>query len=201
MYDDFKKRLVEKQTLIQSLKDDKKLLSDKEQELKDCIELISDYKLAYMQLDDIIEKSNNKFIEKIERLLNKAISTIFYDENYSIKLLVENKKLDIQLIDNNNVDKDGNPLKTDLEDACGGGVITVIGFTLQLFIIEVLGLNKTIFIDEGFMALSDKYRPILYDFINEFCKTANMKILLISHDELAKEKAVKEFVIEHGNIK
>ena len=51
------------------------------------------------------------------------------------------------------------------------------------------------------MALSDKYRPILYDFINEFCKTANMKILLISHDELAKEKAVKEFVIEHGNIK
>lgn len=201
MYEDIKDKLIEKRTLIKALKDDTKVLEEKEKELKNCLDEISLHKLAYMQLDEIVHKNNEQYLGKIEKLLNKAIKTIFYDEDYAIKVISENKKLSFELIDNLNTDSNEEPLKVDLDDACGGGVITVIGFTLQLFVIEVLGLNKIIFIDEGFMALSDKYRPLFYDFINEFCNKTDMKILLVSHDELVKEKAIQEIEIEHGKIK
>lgn len=200
MYEEIKEKLIMKRTLEQELVSDEKILGEKEQELKDCLENIELHKLAYTQLEKIVSDSNEKFINKIEILLNKAIKTIFYDEDYSIKVIVENKKMNFELIDNNNLDENNIPLQTDLDDACGGGIVTVIGFTLQLFVIETLKLNKIIFIDEGFMALSDKYRPIFYDFINEFCKNTEMKILLVSHDELVKEKAVQEIEIEHGRV-
>ena len=201
MYEDIKDKLIEKRTLIKALQDDTKVLEEKEKELKKCLDDITLHKLAYIQLDEIIHKNNEQYLGKIEKLLNKAIGTIFYDEDYAIKVISENKKLSFELIDNSNVDDSNEPLKVDLDDACGGGIVTVIGFTLQLFVIEVLGLNKIIFIDEGFMALSDTYRPLFYDFINEFCSRTGMKILLVSHDKLVKEKAVQEIEIEHGKIK
>ena len=201
MYQDIKDRLIEKRTLIRTLKEDTDILKKKEQELKECLDEITLHKLAYMQLDEIIHKSNEQYIGKIEKLLNKSIKTIFYDEDYAVKVVSDNKKLNFELIDNNNLDNKETPLQIDLDDACGGGVITVIGFTLQLFIIEVLNLNKIIFIDEGFMALSDKYRPLFYDFINEFCQNTGMKIMLVSHDETVKEKAIQEIEIEHGKEK
>ena len=201
MYQDIKDRLIEKRTLIRTLKEDTDILKKKEQELKECLDEITLHKLAYMQLDEIIHKSNEQYIGKIEKILNKSIKTIFYDEDYAVKVVSDNKKLNFELIDNNNLDNKETPLQIDLDDACGGGVITVIGFTLQLFIIEVLNLNKIIFIDEGFMALSDKYRPLFYDFINEFCQNTGMKIMLVSHDETVKEKAVQEIEIEHGKEK
>lgn len=198
MYQDIKDKVIEKRTLLRTLNEDKEILEKKERELKECLDEIALHKLAYAQLDEIIHKSNEQYIGKIEKLLNKSIKTIFYDENYAVKVISENKKLVFELIDYSNTDEEGNPLQVDLDDACGGGVITVIGFTLQLFIIEVLNLNKIIFIDEGFMALSDTYRPLFYDFINEFCQNTGMKILLVSHDELIKEKCVQEVEIEHG---
>ena len=201
MYQDIKDRLIEKRTLIRTLKEDTDILKKKEQELKECLDEITLHKLAYMQLDEIIHKSNEQYIGKIEKLLNKSIKIIFYDEDYAVKVVSDNKKLNFELIDNNNLDNKETPLQIDLDDACGGGVITVIGFTLQLFIIEVLNLNKIIFIDEGFMALSDKYRPLFYDFINEFCQNTGMKIMLVSHDETVKEKAIQEIEIEHGKEK
>ena len=201
MYQDIKDRLIEKRTLIRTLKEDTDILKKKEQELKECLDEITLHKLAYMQLDEIIHKSNEQYIGKIEKILNKSIKTIFYDEDYAVKVVSDNKKLNFELIDNNNLDNKETPLQIDLDDACGGGVITVIGFTLQLFIIEVLNLNKIIFIDEGFMALSDKYRPLFYDFINEFCQNTGMKIMLVSHDETVKEKAIQEIEIEHGKEK
>ncbi len=201
MFEEIKEKLALKKALEETLKLDTKSLEEKEKEYKQCLDDISLHKLAYIQLDEIIHKNNEQYLGKIEKLLNKAIKTIFYDEDYAIKVISENKKLSFELIDNSNTDSNGEPLRVDLDDACGGGIITVIGFTLQLFVIEVLGLNKIIFIDEGFMALSESYRPLFYDFINEFCSRTDMKILLVSHDELAKEKAVQEIEIEHGKIK
>ena len=198
MYENFKKKALSKVLLEEIIKKEKRNVKEKEKELEDCLEDINNHKLAYTQLEDIISNANKVFIQNIENLLNKAIQTIFYDEDYSIKVIVENKKMNFELIDNNNIDEDNNPLQIDLDDACGGGIITVVGFILQLFVIEMLKLNKVIFIDEGFMALSEKYRPLFYDFINEFCKNTDMKILLVSHDELVKEKAVQEIEIEHG---
>ena len=198
MYEEMKNKLIVKRTLEETLLEDTKVLEQKEQELKICLEDIELHKLAYSQLEKIVSDSNTKFIEKIETLLNKAVKTIFFDEEYAIKVVSENKKLVFELVDYSNTDEKGNPLQVDLEDACGGGIITVVGFTLQLFVIEILNLNKIIFIDEGFMALSDTYRPLFYDFINEFCQSTGMKILLVSHDELVKEKCVQEVEIEHG---
>lgn len=201
MFEDIKNYKIVRDTLKKEYENNIKLQMEKEKELSDCLEEINLLKLSYEQLEKIISDSNEHYINRIKSILNKAISTIFYDEDYYINIIVEDKKLNFMLIDNNNTDDKGIPLEIDLNDACGGGIITVIGFILQLFTIEMLQVNKIIFIDEGFMALSESYRPLFYDFINEFCENTGMIVLLVSHDELVKEKAKQIFEIEHGNIK
>ena len=201
MFEDIKNYKIVRDTLKKEYENNIKLQMEKEKELSDCLEEINLLKLSYEQLEKIISDSNKHYINRIKSILNKAISTIFYDEDYYINIIVEDKKLNFMLVDNNNTDDKGTPLEVDLNDACGGGIITVIGFILQLFTIEMLQVNKIIFIDEGFMALSESYRPLFYDFINEFCESTGMIVLLVSHDELVKEKAKQIFEIEHGNIK
>ena len=200
MFEDIKKYKIIRDTLKKEYEDNIKLQKEKEQQLSDCLKEINLLTLSYEQLEKIISDSNEHYIDRIKSILNKAIETIFFDENYYIDIIVEDKKLNFILIDNNNLDNN-KPLEIDLNDACGGGIITVIGFILQLFTIEMLQVNKIIFIDEGFMALSESYRPLFYDFINEFCESTGMIVLLVSHDELVKEKAKQIFEIEHGNIK
>lgn len=199
-YNVIKEKVIVKKTLEAELQKDVKTLEEKKKELKECMENIELHKLAYAQLEKIITDSNVQYLKTIENLLNKAVRMIFYDEEYSIKIVAEDKTLSFDLIDYGNLDSDNKPLQVDINDACGGGIITVIGFILQLFTIERLKLNKVIFIDEGFMALSEKYRPAFYDFINQFCDNTGMIIVLISHDELVKDKAVQVFEIQHGEV-
>lgn len=195
------KIIIEKENIKNNINSIIKNIENKEKELDNLIENIANHKIAYETLNNIINKNTETYINSIKTLLNKAISTIFYDENYIINIDYQDKKINFILIDKNQLDNENNPLEIDIDDACGGGIITVIGFILQLFIIESLELNKIIFIDEGFMALSEKYRPLLYEFINEFSKTSGLKVLLISHDELVKEYANTLYEIEHGEIK
>lgn len=201
MYENFLKRTLFKDLLEEKIKSQEKEIENKTDKLKAVLNDIEHYKLAYACLEKIIETANRNYISKIEKMLNKAIQSIFIDENYKIEVITENKKLNFQLSDLNNLDEDDNPLQINIEDACGGGIITVIGFTLQLFIIELLKLNKIIFIDEGFMALSENYRPLFYNFINEFCENTGTKILIVSHDEMLKENAMQILELEHGVFK
>lgn len=189
-----------KENLISQLKKNQIYLDEKEDEFKKCLEAIEYHKIAYQSLESIICESNEMFIKKIESLLNKGIKNIFTDESYELKLLSENKKLIFILIDNNNKNSKGECLEIDIEDACGGGIMTVIGFILQLFMISLLGLSKTLFIDEGFMSLSSDYRPRFYEFLREFCIESDMKIMLISHDEIVKEYAENIIEISHGKV-
>lgn len=200
MFEKIKDLKYKRENLIMQLESNKKYLAEYEEKLSDCLNEIEHHKTAYKELEKIIVESNGVFIQRIEKLLNKALNSIFFDEDYEIKVIVENKKLSFDLVDNNNLNKDDIPLQIDIEDACGGGVITVIGFILQLFVIQLLDLSKTIFIDEGFMAISSAYRPYFYEFITAFCEETKMKIMLISHDELAKEYAKNIFEIEHGKV-
>lgn len=200
MFEKIKDLKYKRENLIKQLENNKKYLKEYEEKLENCLNDIEHHKTAYKELEKIIVESNGIFIERIEKLLNKALESIFYDEDYEIRIIVDNKKLSFDLIDNKNLDNNNTPLRTDIDDACGGGVITVIGFILQLFMIQLLDLSKTIFIDEGFMALSSTYRPNFYEFLNKFCEETNMKIMLVSHDELAKEYAVNIFEISHGKV-
>lgn len=190
-----------RENLLIQLEKNKIYLVEKEQAYKECLENIEYHKIAYQELERIISESNELFIKRIETLLNKALKTIFSDEDYNLKLLSENKKLIFILIDNNNKNSKGESLEIDIEDACGGGIITVIGFVLQLFMIQLLGLSKTMFLDEAFMAISSDYRPHFYDFLREFCMETGMKILLVSHDDIAKDYAENIIEIEHGKVR
>ena len=189
-----------KDNLAEQLGRGKEYLSEQELKLSKCLSDIELHKISAQTLEAIINESNTAFIGRIESLLNRALQEIFYDEKYSLKIITENKKLSFELIDYSNVDKDNLPLQTDVEDACGGGIMTVIGFILQLFMINLLELSNVVFIDEGFTAISSSYRPTFFEFLKEFCKETGTKIMLISHDELALEYAINVITIEHGRV-
>lgn len=200
MYEIIKELKYKRDSQKEQLTKNKELTLKKEVELKDLLNDIENHSRAYKELEKIINVENKVFVKQIEALLNKGIKTIFFDEDYDIHVILNEKKICFELTDNNNLNDDDEPIRINIEDAAGGGVLTVVGFILQIYIIQIMGLHKVIFVDEGFMALSSTYRPIFYNFLRELSGEIGLKILLISHDQLVEEYATQVFTISHGKI-
>ena len=87
---------------------------------------------------------------KLEQFSTYALQSIFTDKDYSIELEIKedtkNPSITILLVDNE--------VKQDVRGSVGGGIITVLGFLFQIYYLEVYGLNKIMFIDEGLKEVS-----------------------------------------------
>ena len=169
-------------------------LKNKEAELKEIILHKADLEWSYKYLDALVKVESERFIRKLEDILNYAMQVIFYDRDYSIQIKVEdNKRASIHLVYK---DEDGNEISPDVKDV-GGGVRTVIGVVLQIIFITCYDVERILIVDEGFSQLSENYSPKLFGLLDELSKTYGLKVLLITHDANIEQYADKSYVIEN----
>lgn len=185
----------------------KRKLKSTEQELEELIDKrdklknnISVQEKSIEVMKDIIDKMSEGHRKKLENVVNQGLKTIFYDENYSIKIKVEEKRnrntAEFRLLEK----RDGYILETELEEASGGGVRVVLGFILQVFYIMHFNLNRILFLDESFSQLSDKYIKGLIEFINQLSEKRGFKFVLISHDPRINPYADRVYRVRKGKV-
>ena len=58
---------------------------------------------------------------------------------------------------------------TDLSEAEGGGIITVISFVFLIYLIVKLNKRRLIILDEAFTQISDAYFDKFIEFVNQLC--------------------------------
>lgn len=182
----------------------KKNLEDQKLDYENQLKLLLDkhkvYEDAIDYLKEIIELISRKHIDHIEKLLNSAVKTIFYDKNYSIKLEISefknNNSLNIYLVE----DTDEGEIITDIKNN-GFGIQGVIGFVLQVYFIMYHKLSPILFMDEAMSTLSQQYLPYFKELVNALVKQYNFIFVLVAHDPRFIQLADYKYEIKDGEVR
>ncbi len=145
----------------------------------------------------VVNELYEESIVALKDTLNTALKYIIFDKNYSVDLILEDKRgvksLSLLLVD----EDDG--FEVDLKDGVGQGVRTIISFVLKSY--YLLNQNsKVLFLDEKYSALSSHYIPRFYEFMKKFCEENDFIIVMISHIESQIEHADKVYYLNDGII-
>lgn len=132
-------------------------------------ELIERSLLALKQVRPLLSGSS---IRDCEELANSAIKSIF-GFDYKVEYDLESNRFVLNKGD----------YSTDLSEAEGGGIITVISFVFLVYLIVKLNKRRLIFFDEAFTQISDAYFGKFIEFVNELCTDLGFDLLLVSHDQ------------------
>lgn len=162
-------------------------------------QLVYEKSISYMK--EIIDALSRTQIDHLEKLLNSAVRTIFFDKNYKIEFEVaeyrNSNNLNIYLID---IQEDGTEIKTDIKDN-GFGVKTIIGFILQVYFIMYHKLSPILFADEAFSALSQQYIPYLRSLLISLKEQYGFIFVLVSHDNRLIDISDNTYLVQDGEVK
>ena len=199
----FNKAITGKSTiemLINQHEQTKKDYADLSEELKNLIKKEHNYELAVDLMKKLVEGMSKSQINHLESLINSALSTIFYDRQYYVELVItelrNTNNLQILL---NEVLEDGSVIKTKLEDN-GFGVKCIIGFILQVYFIIYYKQYPILFLDEAFTQLSKQYLPYLKSLINDLANKYGFTFVLVTHDRDLMELADRTYMVEKGSV-
>ena len=165
--------------------------------LKD-MSLLEDVFTAMKRLSEIV---SDRHIRQIESLVSSVLELVFFDKDYRFSIDIsekrDSKSADFYLVET----IEGEEYKTLVKTSrMSGGVLSVIGFVLQVYFIQFLRLSPIVFIDEGFAAISDEYLPRWFDFLKRIKENLGFAVILISHDERFIEKADKVYLVKEGEF-
>ena len=194
------KKRQEHETILQTKKmmEEKKL--EYEEKLKDLLNTHKIYEDSIDYLKEIIELISRQHIEHIEKLLNSAVKTIFYDKDYSIKLEIAEFRnsncLNILLIENT----DEGEIITDIKNN-GFGIQSIVGFILQVYFIMYHKLEPILFMDEAMSTLSSQYIPYFKELINALANQYNFHFVLVAHDVRFIDIADYKYEVKDGEVR
>lgn len=176
---------------------DREKLSD---DLRNTIKKEKTYEEAVDLMKKIVESMSTSQIEHLQKLINSALETIFFDRQYSVDLVVtelrNTNNLQILLSETN---EDGTVIKTKLVDN-GYGVKSIIGFILQVYFIIYHKEYPVLFLDEAFGTLSSQYVPYLKVLMDELAKKYGFIFVLITHDTRFMDVADKTYLVDKGKV-
>lgn len=201
---------------LNSLKIKYKLQSDRANELQESIQTKLkelDTQTNLLDLMDnrvygcklLVEKLVAVSKSNLEQFLTFALNKIFIDRNYEVKLEFKEASkrpaLELVLVENDQ--------PQEVTDAVGGGILSTLGLLLQIYYIEVYGLNKTMFIDEGLKEVSkgnvndedsEDYLEHLLSFLKWLTEERGYKFVIVTHDTSVADHADTVYTIKDGNI-
>ena len=159
------------------------------------------YEDAISYMKELIDALSRTHINHLEKLLNSAVTTIFFDRKYKIQFEVSEYRnsncLSIYLIE---TQEDGLEIKTDIKDN-GFGIKTIIGFILQVYFILYHKLSPIIFIDEGFSNLSLQYIPYLRSLLTSLKEEYGFIFVVVSHDPRLIDIADQTYEVKNGEVR
>ena len=171
-----------------------------ENQLKSLLNKHKNYEDAIDYLKEIIELISRQHIEHIEKLLDSAVKTIFYDKNYSIKLEISEFRngncLNILLKE----DTDEGEIITDIKNN-GFGIQGVIGFVLQVYFIMYHKLAPILVMDEAMSTLSSQYLSYFKELVDALSKQYNFNFVLVAHDPRFIDIADYKYEVKDGEVR
>lgn len=177
--------------LIHSIREDRKEIKANKEFISIAVSRLETMRMAQAFLQELVDLVSRKNIERIEQLVNSALSTIFFDQEITFKIKQTIKRnmntYEIVLMDKE-VERG--------VDSFGGGIIAVVALVLKILFCLFSKRYPIIVLDESLAFLSDKYIKYASHFINEMSKEFNIHIILVTHQPLFAEHAGTKYIVE-----
>jgi len=152
---------------------------------------------AMANMKVLIDKLSVNTVKSIENFVTQALRTIFYDRDYSFEIRTTDKRntkyAELYL-------KEGDNEYSIYNSLIAGGVLTVIGWLLQIYHLNKLKRAPIIFTDESLTAISAEYRPNFFQWVSRLAQTKGLMIVLVTHDNALMEYADRTYYVNMGNI-
>lgn len=153
----------------------------------------------------LVEKLVGVSKSNLETFLTFAMQKIFTDRNYIIRLdfKEDSKRPALELI----LEEDG--ISQEITDAVGGGILSTLGLLLQIYYIEVYGLTKVMFIDEGLKEVSkaNPNDPDSKDYLNDIlaflkwmAEERGYTFVIVTHDTSVVDMSDRVYVVKDGQV-
>ena len=154
-------------------------------------------------LRDLLDRFSAESIGMLKELLNKGVKAIFNDRDYEVAIEIsdtKNKKLRLSLVEHTETGM----IEVDFNSGAlllnGGGVLVVVSFILQIFLIIMYGKRRMICIDEGFTNISSTYVEAFFRFLKYLHTEMGFTFLMVNHDQRFMPYFDKTYEVSMGKI-
>jgi ABC-type dipeptide/oligopeptide/nickel transport system ATPase subunit len=148
-------------------------------------------RMAEGVLQQIVDRVSGENFQKIEFLVNRALSAIFTDLNLIFKITSEIKRQTV--VYSFQIEKDGIPGNI---NSLGGGIIVVVAVVLKLLFNIISRRFPLLVLDETLSFLATSYIPAMSEFLKEVSKEFDIPILMVTHQEEFAVNSDKTYKIE-----
>lgn len=180
--------------LTKSLNETKLVIDRNTKSIADLEESQNYYKRA-------VDLLYSRSIGEVESLLNSALSFVFFDKPYKVRLDLDfsrgRKSVSIVLLDCSNPD---DVFEVDLKSGSGTGVKILISFVLHCFYILSKKAYPILLLDESYSGISAQYVQRFFELVHGFCEKKNFRIVLVTHDTRFLDYSDKRYVVSDGVV-
>lgn len=153
----------------------------------------------------LVEKLVGVNKNNLETFLTFAVQKIFTDRNYIVRLdfKEDSKRPALELI------LEENGIAQEITDAVGGGILSTLGLLLQIYYIEVYGLTKVMFIDEGLKEVSKAnpndpdskdYLTDILGFLKWMSQERGYTFVIVTHDTSVVDMSDRVYTVKNGQV-
>lgn len=204
-YNDYFNKAIQLKSSYETLLNQLDKVKNQREEIKLAMDnsytLVKDYENSIEYMKKLIDVLSRKHIIHLEKLLNSAVQSIFYDKDYHIEFEISeyrnNNNLTIYLIETL---EDGSEIKTDIKNN-GFGLKSIIGLILQVYFIMYHKQSRILFMDESLSAISTNYIEYVRELIKSLSEKYGFIFVLVNHDPRWNDLADRVYEMKDGEIK
>lgn len=144
--------------------------------------------VTYAQVAEVFktyaEAEHDALRGRIETLVTHGLRTVF-DEDMAFKLTPGHERGQATIRFTIVTPEAG---ETDLAEARGGGLVSIVGFLLRLtlIVLDPSGARRFLMLDETFGMLSEQYQEPMSRLLRQLVDEAGLQVVLVTHqDEIA----------------
>jgi len=145
-------------------------------------------------LHSLSSNSQYRLLNDIEHLVSDGLSAVFEsDIKFKITPSIKGSQM---YLDFGLTNEDGT--ETDLQDARGGGLVSLTGVLLRIVMLRLLSdrRRQILILDEVFSHLSDEFVPAAGELLKNLSEQLDIQIIMVSHKEQLLEYADTAYHLE-----
>lgn len=185
------------QQASQSLQDNLSSLRQVERDLSSTNHQIDVQQEAINNMKVLTDRISSQHIKQVEAFVTSCLQTVFFDRDFSLVIHTSDKRNNRYAELSIKEGPNEYPIQSSL---MAGGVLTVVGWSLQLYEINHLHKAPIIFTDEQLSAISSEYRPTFFEWLNRLADKKKLIVLLVTHDQDLIQFANRVYLVNSGVI-
>lgn len=131
---------------------------------------------------------------RVETLVTQGLRAIFGEEiSFHLNSVTRANRPEVDLVVRSTLD-DGTVVDTDVMDARGGGLASIVGLLLNVVVLLLTQRRDVpLLLDETFAHVSAEYEPRVAEFLRELVDHTGVQIIMVTHSEAYSDLADARF--------